>query len=74
MRHIVFSTAFHNTTFSHSAYPVDRIQFQAYEASTYEAKASKFSSSITYLIVKDLIRCKKINFKSPRLGAVVEQV
>ncbi len=74
MWHIVISPAFHNTVLFHSAYPVDRTQFQAYEAETYEARASEFSSSIAYLIVKYLIRCKKIDFESPRLRARVEQV
>ena len=59
MRHIVFSTAFHETAFFHPAYLVKRIQSQASEASTYEARASQFSFSIFYLIVKDLIWCKK---------------
>ena len=44
------------------------------EASTYKARASEFSSSIGRLIVKDLFRCKKIDFESPRLGTGIEQV
>ena len=72
--HTDFSTESHNTVFIHSACLVKRIQSQAYEARTYKARASEFSSSIAYSIVKDLIRCKKIDLESPRLGAGVEQV
>ena len=68
------STESHSTVFIHPAYLVKRIRSQAQQASTYRARASEFSSSIGQLIVKDFLRCKKIEFESPRLGAGVEQV
>ena len=74
MRHTDFSTKSHNTIFIHLAYLVKRIRSQAQEDITYKARVSEFSSLIGHIIVKDFIRCKKIDFESPRLGAGVEQV
>lgn len=65
---LFFSTEFRNNLSIQSVHLVKCIQFQP------EATTSEFISSIGHRTVKDLFQYKKVNFKSPRLGAGVEQV